>query len=210
MWYANAMSRSIIIFDLDGTLVDTEKVAMAVTEDYFKKAGSPLSDENRDFLMGRAWEPALRGILEDKQLDLKPEKVIHEVVNHFRGALKKGVPEIPSSSRAVKALVKDFRLAVVSGSYREDIFVALKSMGVTDCIELVLGCEDYPETKPSPSPYLEALKRLEVKDEKVLVFEDSPAGFKSAEAAGLAVVQVYDFSDVDAAWVEARAKPVAR
>ncbi len=218
-------SRPIILFDLDGTLIDSERVAMEVTQKYFEAKGKPISSPDAHILVGRAWEPALKWILELYPLESTLEKVMEEVLTEYRRVLAEGVPEIKGSLAAVRSLMKDHRLGVVSGSHKEDILSVLCALNLEGAFEVVVGFGDYEESKPSPEPYLEALKRMGVKDEKILVFEDSSAGIKAAQLAGLEVVavgtppeqdserpatswKISNFSEINEEWVRLRARPL--
>jgi len=217
-------NRPVVLFDLDGTLVDTERIAMEVTEKYFRSQGHSPHPEHLRILVGRAWEPALAGMLEQYPISRPLAMVVEEVLTQYRAALQQGVLEVPGSLALVRALASDFRLAVVSGSHREDIETLLSASGVREHFEAIFAYGDYPESKPSASPYEVALSRLNIERENVLVFEDSSAGIRSAQAAGLEVVavgepplhdserpqtnwEVHDFLAVDKTWVLQRARP---
>ncbi len=81
-------------------------------------------------------------------------------------------------------------MAIVSGSPRLTIERTLATLGLAHLFDTVVGMEDYTHGKPAPEPFLVAAERLGVRPGDCLVFEDAEAGFKSAEAAGMACVRV--------------------
>jgi HAD superfamily hydrolase (TIGR01509 family) len=82
------------------------------------------------------------------------------------------------------------RLAVVSGTWRENIAAVLGAADISGCFEAIIGKEDVKAVKPEPEAYLLALRRLRVLPEASVAFEDSPSGLAAARAAGIPVVAV--------------------
>ncbi len=122
---------------------------------------------------------------------------------------------------AVRSLARSgkFRIGLVSGSNRSEILWATQKLQIQSHFEVILGAEDYRESKPSPEGFLKAMETLGVTGSETLIFEDSHAGLSSARAAGAWAVairctnhfghdlsqahfQIHDLSDVDPEWVE--------
>jgi HAD superfamily hydrolase (TIGR01509 family) len=80
--------------------------------------------------------------------------------------------------------------AVVSGSTRDSVTASLEVLGLLDKFETLVCAGDYGRSKPDPEPFLLAAKRLGVKPEDCLVFEDTEMGIQAATAAGMASVKV--------------------
>jgi HAD superfamily hydrolase (TIGR01509 family) len=80
--------------------------------------------------------------------------------------------------------------AVVSGSTRDSVTASLEVLGLLDKFETLVCAGDYERSKPDPEPFLLAAKRLGVKPEDCLVFEDTEMGIQAATAAGMASVKV--------------------
>ncbi|HEY5792723.1 MAG TPA: HAD family phosphatase, partial [Chthoniobacterales bacterium] len=83
-------------------------------------------------------------------------------------------------------------LAVASGGHRAIVIAALEVLGIRELFDTVIGAEDYAHGKPAPDPFLLAAKRLGVRPEECLVFEDTENGAKAARAAGMDYVLVPD------------------
>lgn len=179
-----------VFFDLDGTLVDTERVAMETLVDYCTELKIKLSEEDERFIVGRKWSLGIEYLVQKYQLPLSAVEIEFEAISRYRQKLLKHLPPIKGAAAFVKSLVGRYRLICVSGSHREDIKFALKTSGILDCFEGIVGCEDYQESKPSPESYLTALKRYQLEADEVIVFEDSKAGVGAALAAGLRVIRV--------------------
>lgn len=150
------------------------------------------------------------------------EQAAEEMMERYRKSLLTHLKFVPGSADAVKALAGHFKLALVSGSNRSEIFFALDRLGVREQFEVVLGAEDYPKSKPAPDGYLKAMKMLQANAAETLIFEDSEAGIASARAAGTWVVaitgtnhfnqdiskaheKIPDLTQVNAEWVKALA-----
>ncbi len=99
----------------------------------------------------------------------------------------KAVPEVLEHVHASHGQIP---FAVVSGSRRDSVVASLKALGILDRFETLVCAGDYTKSKPDPEPYLIAAKRLGVKPEDCLVFEDTDMGIESATAAGMASVKV--------------------
>jgi beta-phosphoglucomutase-like phosphatase (HAD superfamily) len=80
--------------------------------------------------------------------------------------------------------------AVVSGSTRDSVTASLEVLGLLDKFETLVCAGDYERSKPDPEPFLLAAKRLGVKPEDCLVFEDTEMGIQAATAAGMASVKI--------------------
>jgi len=210
----------VLLFDLDGTLADTERVALEVIDRYFRDRNQPVVPLDLEYIVGRAWLVGVTYLLERYPVPGTPATVEREVLAVYRETLVREVPPIAGSAEAVRRLGREFRLGVVSGSRKEEIALVLASLGIGGCFEHVVGFEDYAQSKPSPAPYLEALRRFGVLPSEALVFEDSPTGVEAARAAGLGVVvvgtatipppiiaRIPDFTAVDAAWVRRKVRP---
>lgn len=211
----------MIFFDLDGTIADTERIALGVLGEYFKGLGHPLAPEEIEALVGHPWADVVVQLKERYRLTPSVADLEAALLVRYRACLAREIPQIPGSVEAVRNLATAFRMCVVSGSHRDDITTVLKTLKIDSCFERYLGFQDYPQGKPSPAPYLEAMKVCGIRPEEAVVFEDSTPGVQSALAAGLRVVTIgpsvpphhhrpktpwgiTDFHDVDVAWMNQR------
>ncbi len=195
-----------IFFDLDGTIIDTEPAAGRAIEKCFEKAGIKLKAGDADFITGRTWESAFEYLFSVYAVPFPHERLKENVLRTYRQELQRELPQVAGSAEAVKSLAAKFPLALVSGSTRSDILWALDHLKIRHCFKTVVGAEDYPNSKPSPDPYLTAMKELGINPGQGLAFEDSLAGITSANAAGLYVVAISSTNHLGQDTTQAQAK----
>lgn len=182
-----------IIFDLDGTIVDTEAVANRAVRETLQCFKIRLNQKDSSFITGRKWEDAFDHIFHLlPELSSKRQKIEAKIRNLYHQLLKRSLKEVPGASNFIKSVAKTraFRLGLVSGSSRKEVFWALTKLGVKKHFHVILGSEDYANSKPSPEGYRLALRKLKTNPRHCLSFEDSAAGIQSARSAGLWVIAV--------------------
>jgi HAD superfamily hydrolase (TIGR01509 family) len=209
-----------VLFDLDGTIIDTELAAARVIHETFASWGLKIEKRDAEYITGRTWAMAFDLMFKNYKIPLKRPEAEKLMLDRYADELKKDLPVVKGSVAAVRALCESFPLALVSGSNRREILWSLGSLGILDCFQFVLGAEDYPKSKPAPDGYLKAAKTLAVDPRATLIFEDSEAGISSALAAGAKVVaitgtnhfnqktdqahhHIVDLGGIDADWVRA-------
>lgn len=181
-----------ILFDLDGTLVDTELAAAKAIDACFAGWGIQIDKLDASYITGRTWELSADFLASKYKLPVTAPQACEIMVAVYRETLKTEITIVPGGADAVRALAKHgHKLALVSGSRRADILWALGKLDIHAHFEVVLGAEDYPRSKPAPDGYLKALQLLGNRDPKrTLVFEDSQPGIASALAAGCWVTAI--------------------
>lgn len=176
-----------IIFDMDGTLVDTELAAAKAVEECFLAWDHKVTAKDAHFVTGRTWETALKYLFAKYPPMVSLETATLKVLESYRKKIETDLVEVPGARESVRALAVDYPLALVSGSHRQEIFSIVARLGITDCFKVILGAEDYPNSKPAPDGFLKAAHLLGVRAEKTLVFEDSVAGIEAGLAAKMQV-----------------------
>ena len=178
------------IFDLDGTLLDSEVLWVESVERFMVKQGQPLSHEEAvGIVYGRSWgciykdlSARLRGAYPTIASMEAPLQKEYDGLRATRDI------RIQSSIELLKTLARDRPVAVVSGSTRKGIEKGMALADVTSHVRLYLGTEDYSPGKPHPACYRLAAERLNLPPEQCLAFEDSAAGVAAAKAAGMKCV----------------------
>lgn len=209
-----------ILFDLDGTIIDTEPAAARALRTFFASHQIQISADDSLVIVGRTWESALRLLQPRYPLLVSPEEAQQRVSALYREILEseESLAVVPGVIEAIRDLGKQYRIGLVSGSLKREILWALDELGITECFECILGGDEYPESKPSPVGYLTALKKMGMPADQAVVFEDSLAGVTAATQAGCWVIAVtgahltpqplhaahhsiVDFRDVHRAWL---------
>lgn len=179
-----------VIFDLDGTLVDTEPAAVQAIETCFKRWGIRVSPQDTTYITGRTWATAVHFLNEKYNLPFSENETLRQLASTYRNLLERNLKTVPGSVAAVRSLAPYYDLGLVSGSNQVEITWVLKKLEIYDHFNIILGAEDYSASKPDPEGYLKAMEGLSAHPRKTLVFEDSQAGISSARSAGLWVVAV--------------------
>lgn len=179
-----------VIFDLDGTLIDTEPAAARAITETFQQWGIQVTHDDSTFITGRTWETAFQYLFKKYELPVPAQHASRLMIERYRDLVTNELFPVKGSAEAVKALAKEYPLGLVSGSYRSEILWALDRLGVRELFQVILGAEDYPRSKPAPDGYLKALDMMNVKGEQTLVFEDSEPGIAAAKAAGTYVAAI--------------------
>ena len=180
-----------VIFDCDGTLVDSERLSRAAMTEVLAEDGYTVTDEDYAAVVGRAW-PQTREYLkarvgyDDAQVDAYLRRV--------RTAFRARLPELVVHADAVRTL-GDLRsrgvpVGVCTSSGREHLAHVLDLPELTGRFDTSVAREDTDEHKPLSAPYLLAAQRLGVPAQRCVVVEDTPTGIASGRAAGMAVVAV--------------------
>jgi HAD superfamily hydrolase (TIGR01509 family) len=180
-----------ILFDLDGTLVDTEMSAAKSIRAVFHAWGIAIEDSDAGYITGRTWKAAADFLSTKYRLPVSHDQACRQMIEAYRETLENDLVIVPGGAAAVRALVAHgHSVALVSGSNRAEILWALDQLKIRDQFKIILGAEDYPNSKPAPDGYLKALQMMGRDPRRTLVFEDSRAGISSALAAGAWVVAI--------------------
>jgi HAD superfamily hydrolase (TIGR01509 family) len=180
-----------ILFDLDGTLVDSERDNVESVVLAVRRLGAELDADDRQFVIGHSWNEIHARIVRRHGLSVTMPALIASAVDEKRGLLAaKGYQALPGAVAAVRRLGLRSPLAVVSGASRTEVEDAVLSLGVRDAFAFLLGAEDYARGKPDPEPYLMAIQRFDVRPGACIVIEDATPGILAGRAAGACVVAV--------------------
>ncbi len=180
------------IFDLDGTLLDSEILWVEATEMFMREHDPDVSSAHvMEMVYGKSWHDIYRDIcdrIDDLHMTL-PEMETALRPYFLRLAATRDI-RIPGSIDLLKRLAREYPVCIVSGSPGEDIAAGIELMGIADELQFYLGAEDYSPGKPHPTCFLTAARKLDVPPAECLVFEDSAAGIVAAKRAGMACVAI--------------------
>src|SRR5262249_9961732 len=180
-----------VLFDLDGTLADTERQNADAVARVLQRAGRPLSDEERAFVIGHGWHEIYHHLVTNGGITTGYEELMHAAgVERVRIVEAEGLDVLPGAGDTVRRWSSRYASAVVSGSSRAEVEAVLRKLDVLGCFPWFLGAEDTARGKPFPDGYLLAATRLAVAPADCLVLEDSTAGIRAARAAGMKEIGV--------------------
>lgn len=186
-----------ILFDLDGTLVDTEFLSIETAIVAFSDLGHRVGRSFLETLIGSDQHATDRAIaLAFPGIDLDALNERHRHL--YRARVAEGIPLKPGVADLLSTLRKP--AAVVTSSGRFSAESKLSITGIAAHFVEVITREDVTHAKPDPEPYLLAARRLGVDPARCLVFEDSETGAEAAHRAGCQVVQVPDILPSQGRW----------
>jgi mannitol-1-/sugar-/sorbitol-6-phosphatase len=180
-----------ILFDLDGTLVDTERESAEAMARALAGHGVAVDQADRDFIIGRSWV-AIYERLADRYPHLRwsrDELIAATAAAREQVFAELGITILPGARAAVDR-VAHLPRALVTGSSRVEARQALGALGLVEAFRIVIAAEDVARSKPHPDGYLAAASQLGVAPGECLVIEDSRAGIAAGLAAGCAVLGV--------------------
>jgi beta-phosphoglucomutase-like phosphatase (HAD superfamily) len=200
------------LFDLDGTLVQTEKLkalayAIAVQlvrglfepdqkaiEAYRESIGAPQDIASQHIMEKLSLEEDLRPLMKEYDVST-PAQVLRKIWTDLYpkmvanpSLLKRN--QWPHTLDLLRMVSNTCFTAVVTGSPRSAVLHVLHSLEIDSIIDLIVSGEDVTHGKPDPESYLLAATKLQVLPEECLVLEDSVNGVKAALAAGMNVIAI--------------------
>ena len=188
------MRPKAFLFDLDGTLVDTEAVWTRAIVDFVNARGGNASyGEMLPAVIGHNWFDIDRMLHE--RFPVIGESSPMEDAVELRGFynVHAGDPRAMRIEGSIDFFRKAARVApcaIVSGSPHEDIVKAAEMCGIAEIVSLVLGAGEYARGKPAPDGFLRAAELLGVAPADCVVLEDSTVGVAAGVAAGMRVVAI--------------------
>lgn len=181
---------SAIIFDCDGTLVDTVPAHLAALQGALELRGLHMEAKwYHDRHSFAAYELLMEfereglGIIPDKSAVLDDHQRLFSEHLHL-------VEEIQLVTETARQWSGKVPLGVASNGHRPNVVATLNVMGITGLFNHIVTREDVENGKPAPDLYLEAARRLGVEPEKCVVLEDADAGVQAAESAGAKVLDI--------------------
>lgn len=189
-----------VIFDLDGTLIDTEKYFRINWPKAFEHFGYKMTDEQYLSIrsLGKPFvQETLKAFSGDSSFNYEEliayrGKLMEESLEENGLEVKKGAEELLSYLKE-----KGIICAIATASPVDRSERYLKTAGIYKYFDRIISARNMKEGKPSPDVYEFAVKELGLKKEECFAVEDSPNGALSAYRAGLKVIMVPDQSPTD-------------
>jgi len=179
-----------VVFDLDGVLIDSERVWEEVRRAFVAEGGGRWMPDTQRRLMGMSTGEWARYLSEELGVRKAPDEVARGVVERMNERYARDLPLIPGAVEAVRQMGARWPLGLASSSPPEIIRLVLEQAGLAGWFGAVASSDEVPAGKPAPDVYLLAAQRLGVLPASSVAIEDSSNGLRSAAAAGYRVVAI--------------------
>jgi HAD superfamily hydrolase (TIGR01509 family) len=187
---ASAALPAAVLWDMDGTLVDTEPYWISAEHAIVEEAGGVWSDEYAHQLVGNDLLVSAQFIRDHSPVDLEPVQIIEDLLERVIAQVREHVPWRPGAVELLTDLGEHgVPSALVTMSWRSLAEAVLAALPEGTFAAVVTG-DEVEHGKPHPEPYLAAATALGVAVEDCVAIEDSPTGVRSAVAAGVPTLAV--------------------
>jgi len=186
----NASFPAAILFDHDGTLVDTEPVWAAAKVALAAEFGGTWTEQDTLDCLGLSMKFTLDR-LRERGVDLPDEQINEHLVAKVREALAHQQVEFLPGIERFLTQVRDAQIpAAIVTNATTSIAQRTADAAPEGTFSVIIGNDETTHPKPDPQPYLLAAQRLGVESSRCVALEDSPSGVRSATAAGMKVIVV--------------------
>lgn len=184
-----------LLFDLDGTLADTDSLHLPTWVDALKSYGVEVDEEfYKEKISGRSTGEIVRDLLPDLT-----EEEGTSIGDAKEASFRERAPELeplPGLIDFVKEGKKrELSIALVTNAPKENVGAILLALELQDSFETVVLADEVGAVKPDPAPYKAAIQRIGVSAEEALAFEDSVSGIASSVAASIPTVGIASTQD---------------
>jgi HAD superfamily hydrolase (TIGR01509 family) len=193
------MAIQAVIFDIDGLMLDSERVSQRSWTQVMKAAGYQLSEEIYLKMIGRT-EKDVKHILADafgadfpfEEMYRQREVCFREMIARDGIPLKPGLIDLLTQVDAL-----GLKKAVASSTYAMLAELKMASAGIRGYFQVIVTGDEVVNGKPEPDLFLAAARRIGIEPQNCLVLEDSQAGIQAAHAAGMYSILVPDMQPVE-------------
>jgi len=172
-----------LLFDCDGTLVDTMDVHRSIWTEIFARYGFTITDAWWEEYANVALVPFVQAVIPDASEELADDLNVEGMARYLEVIhLAEPLEHVIEVARAHHGRLP---MAVVTGGYREIIVPTLDAAGITHLFDVIVTADDVTHSKPAPDVYERAVTLLEVDPARCIAYEDSEIGMTSAQGAGI-------------------------
>lgn len=189
-----------VLWDLDGTLVDSTELHWIAWRDTMAVEGVPIIRDMFEATFGWKNDPILRRWLGDDAGEARKARIAEEKERAYRAALKaEGLKPLPGAREWVERLHADgWKQAIASSAPLANIEAVLGVLDLGHDFEAIVSAEDVTTGKPDPQVFLVAARKLGVDPSRAIVVEDAEAGVEGARRAGMKCIGVNPRRSLDA------------
>lgn len=182
-----------VVFDLDGTLVDSMGVWWQIDLDFLSRRGHEVPDNIGKLTEGKSFTETAQLFKEIFLLTETVEEIKAEWIQLGKDYYSNRIQLKPGVKGLLEYLKKkDIKLGIASSCSRELLDSVLKQHHIKDYFDTIVTSCEVNRGKPFPDVFIRAASNLKIPQESTLVFEDTVAGVMAAKAAGMKVIAVYD------------------
>lgn len=180
-----------VIWDVDGTLVDTAELHFDAWLRLAKEMGRPFSRHDFALTFGRRNPEIIRDLFHDDFTDAEVQEIGDRKENYYRAEAEKGVQLLPGARELLDGLrTRRIRQAVGSSAPRANLELILRITNSAQYFDAVVAMEDTTRGKPDPQVFLVAAEKLSMSPSRCVVLEDAVAGVQAAKAGGMKCIAV--------------------
>lgn len=180
-----------ILWDVDGTLVDTATLHYAAWERLAHDLNRPFTQADFASTFGRRNPEIIRQLFGEHHDETSIADLGFQKEEYYRASARAGVEPLPGVRELLKSLHEaGFRQAIGSSAPRQNLELIMELTGLTAYFEAMVGMEDTERGKPDPQVFLVAAAKLGLPPTHCLVMEDAVAGVQAAKAGNMACIAV--------------------
>jgi HAD superfamily hydrolase (TIGR01509 family) len=198
------MQIDAVIFDMDGLMIDSERVYWLAGREVAKAHGKTVLDATLGRMMGRSPVDSMRVFATETGIDRAPEILLEERDAKVYEMLRSSAEPMPGLQETLERLHRQFKMAIATSAKRYFVDVIDARINFVRYFQAVQTSEGIVNGKPHPEIYLKAMSRLGVSPERCVVLEDSSNGARAGKASGAYTIAIpsehtrdQDFSFVD-------------
>lgn len=193
-----------IIFDMDGLMIDSERLYIQAQQEIAEKFNKKLDRKSLGKMMGRKPIESIRMFVKEMDIPAEPEEILEMRNNMMLEKFKNDLLPMPGLDHIINTFYSKLKLAVATGAQKKFLDLVVDKLGIREKFAVLQNSDDVEKGKPHPEIYLKACRKLALPPGNCVVLEDSANGVMAGKKAGCYVIAVpseytreQDFSRAD-------------